>query len=130
MTERDGQPGQPFPARTSSRLSRDAIEHPLATHIAAVRSLGIASSIVPARVSRSRAGTRCGSSRAFPRLARWSPRIMATRRTKASQSHLDQLLHTPLWWTLTPMASYTPRRITRARAATMFFHHLANRVHG
>jgi hypothetical protein len=35
-------------SRTGSRLSRDATEHRFATHIAAVHSLGIASSIVPA----------------------------------------------------------------------------------
>ena len=41
MTEQDGQPGQPlFPARTGSRRSRHAIEHGLAKHTAAVRSLG------------------------------------------------------------------------------------------
>jgi hypothetical protein len=45
----------PVSARTGIRLSRDAIEHPLAKSIGAVRSLGIASSIVPARVSWSRA---------------------------------------------------------------------------
>ena len=36
LAERGGQPGQPlFPARTGSRLSRDAIEHRLAKHTAA-----------------------------------------------------------------------------------------------
>lgn len=36
IAERGGQPGQPlFPARTGSRLSRDAVEHRLARHTAA-----------------------------------------------------------------------------------------------
>jgi len=56
MTERDGQPGQPrFPPAPAAGSAATPSSNGLAKHVAAVRSLGIASSIVPARVSRSRA---------------------------------------------------------------------------